>query len=98
MLATLELITAIREAGLPPGHAGISAGPVVARDGDYFGHTVNLAARLSGAAEAGIALATLEVVEAVGQDDPDARFAPVGELVLKNVGQPVAAFRVERAG
>jgi adenylate cyclase len=98
VLATLDLIGSIRESGLPPGHAGISAGPVVARDGDYFGHTVNLAARLSGAAEAGIALATSDVVDAVGQDDADARFTPVGELDLKNVAQPVAAFRVERAG
>jgi len=98
VLATLDLIAAIREAGLPPGHAGISAGPVVARDGDYFGHTVNLAARLSAAADPGIVLATRDVVEAVEQDDPDARFEPVGELEFKNVGQPVAAFRVERAG
>ena len=98
VLATLDLIASIRESGLPPGHAGISAGPVVARDGDYFGHTVNVAARLSGAAEAGIALATSDVVGAVGQDDPEARFTPVGELELKNVAQPVAAFRVERAG
>ena len=98
VLATLDLIAAIREAGLPPGHAGISAGPVVARDGDYFGHTVNLAARLSAAADPGIVLATRDVVEAVGHDDPDAQFAAVGELEFKNVGQPVAAFRVERAG
>jgi adenylate cyclase len=94
----LELIAAIADAGLPRGHAGISAGPVVARDGDYFGHTVNLAARLSGAAEAGIALTTRDVVDAVGQDDPEVHFEPVGELVLKNVAQPVAAFRVGRAG
>jgi adenylate cyclase len=98
VLATLDLIAAIADAGLPPGHAGVSAGPVVSRDGDYFGHTVNLAARLSGAAEAGIALTTRDVVDAVGQDDPEARFEPVGELALKNVAQPVAAFRVERAG
>jgi adenylate cyclase len=98
VLATLDLIAAIAHAGLPPGHAGISAGPLVARDGDYFGHTVNLAARLSGAAEAGIALATRDVVDAVGRDDTEASFEPVGELALKNVAQPVAAFRVERAG
>jgi hypothetical protein len=37
---TLDLIAAIADAGLPPGHAGISAGSVVSRDGDFFGHTV----------------------------------------------------------
>jgi adenylate cyclase len=71
---------------------------MIARDGDYFGHTVNLAARLSGAATAGIALATHDVVEAVGRDDAEVRFEPAGEFDLKNVAQPVAAFRVERAG
>jgi adenylate cyclase len=98
VLATLDLIDAIEDAGLPPGHAGISAGPLVARDGDYFGHTVNVAARLSGAAAGGIALATRDVVDAVGADGAEARFEPVGALDLKNVAQPVAAYRVERAG
>jgi adenylate cyclase len=98
VLGTLELIAAIRTAGLPEGHAGISAGPMIARDGDFFGHTVNVAARLSGAATAGIALATHDVVEAVGRDDAEVHFEPAGELDLKNVAQPVAAFRVERAG
>jgi adenylate cyclase len=95
---TLDLIAAIADAGLPSGHAGISAGPLVSRDGDFFGHTVNLAARLSGAAQAGIVLATREVVEGYGATDTDVRFEPIGGLELKNVARPVAAFRVERAG
>jgi hypothetical protein len=33
--------------GLPPAHAGVAAGPVVAQGGDYFGRTVNLAARIA---------------------------------------------------
>ena len=65
--ATLDLVDAIADAGLPPGHAGISAGPLVGRDGDYFGHTVNLAARLSGVATAGAILVTREVMDAVGE-------------------------------
>ena len=67
--ATLDLVDAIADAGLPPGHAGISAGPLVGRDGDYFGHTVNLAARLSGVAAAGATLVTREVTDAVGEAD-----------------------------
>ena len=39
------LMVEIVESGLPAGHAGIAAGPVVLRDGDAYGHTVNLAAR-----------------------------------------------------
>lgn len=36
--------------GMPTARAGVATGPVVMRDGDYFGRTVNLAARLVGAA------------------------------------------------
>ena len=36
--------------GLRPGHAGIASGPLIARDGDIFGRTVNLAARIADAA------------------------------------------------
>jgi adenylate cyclase len=96
--ATLDLMAAIADAGLPPGHAGISAGSLVSRDGDFFGHTVNLAARLSAAAQAGIVLATREVVDAYAASDDEVRFESVGGLELKNVARPVAAFRVERAG
>jgi adenylate cyclase len=96
--ATLDLVEAIADAGLPPGHAGISAGPLVGRDGDYFGHTVNLAARLSGVATAGVILVTGEVMDAVGQAADGIRFEPVGQVALKNVAAPVAAFRAERAG
>ena len=96
--ATLDLVDAIADAGLPPGHAGISAGPLVGRDGDYFGHTVNLAARLSGVATAGVILVTREVMDAVGEATDGIRFEPVGEVALKNVAAPVAAFRAQRAG
>ena len=65
--ATLDLVDAIADAGLPPGHAGVSAGSLVGRDGDFFGHTVNLAARLSGVATAGVILVTREVTDAVGR-------------------------------
>ena len=96
--ATLDLVDAIADAGLPPGHAGISAGPLVGRDGDYFGHTVNLAARLSGVATAGVILVTGEVKDAVGEAADGIRFEPVGEVALKNVAAPVEAFRAERGG
>jgi adenylate cyclase len=98
VLATLDLVDAIADAGLPPGHAGVSAGPLVGRDGDFFGHTVNLAARLSGVASAGVVLVAGEVKDAVGEAADGIRFGPVGEVALKNVTAPVAAFRAQRAG
>ncbi len=96
--ATLDLVEAIIDAGLPPGHAGVSAGPLVSRDGDFFGHTVNLAARLSGAAPAGDILVTRELVESLDGAAGGVRFEPVGDVAMKNVAAPVAAFRAERAG
>ena len=51
--AVADLLGEIVAAGLPPGHAGIAAGRVVTRDGDIYGRTVNLAARIAAHAEAG---------------------------------------------
>src|SRR4029450_4471310 len=45
--AALELVGEVPEAGLPPAHVGVAAGPVVIQGGDYFGRTVNLAARIA---------------------------------------------------
>ena len=44
--AALEMVDAIAAAGLPPAHVGLDTGPVVFQGGDYFGRTVNLAARI----------------------------------------------------
>jgi class 3 adenylate cyclase len=32
---------------LPPAHVGLHAGPVLFQEGDYFGQTVNLTARIA---------------------------------------------------
>src|SRR4029450_4300309 len=53
VLSALGLAEQLPEAGLPPAHVGVAAGPVVAQGGDYFGRTVNLAARIAGHASAG---------------------------------------------
>src|SRR5258705_1045863 len=45
--AALDLMDQLAASDLPPGHVGITQGPIVARDGDIFGRTVNLAARIS---------------------------------------------------
>ena len=90
--AALELLGAIAEAGLPPAHIGIDSGPVVFQDGDYFGRTVNLAARIAERAEAGQVLVSQEVVDAIGARD----FAStsIGWVSLKGVSKPVHLFTV----
>jgi adenylate cyclase len=69
--ATLELLDALPAAGLPTGHAGVNAGPLIARDGDVFGRTVNSAARIADVAPDGRLYATLEVASSL----PPERFA-----------------------
>src|SRR5207244_3123656 len=42
----LALVERIAKAGLPPARVGMHAGPVVVRDGEFFGRTVNTARRI----------------------------------------------------
>jgi adenylate cyclase len=90
----MEVVDAAVPAGLPPAHVGMHMGAVVARDGDVFGRTVNLAARLSGRAGPGEILVTTEIVEAVGESTEIA-FEPLGPTELKGVAAPVDVFRVD---
>src|SRR5439155_25523861 len=46
VLAALEMVDGIVEAGLPPAHVGRHAGPVIVQEGDYYGQTVNMAPRI----------------------------------------------------
>jgi adenylate cyclase len=78
-------------ADLPALHIGIGVGPLLERDGDYFGTTVNLAARLSAAASPGQILAG----SLGGEIHLDADgLRSVGSLTLKGLPQPVAALEV----
>jgi adenylate cyclase len=80
----------------PPAHVGLHAGPVVFQDGDYFGRTVNLAARIAGHAGPGQVLVSDQVVA----ECPDGRvaFEPIGPVPLKGVADPVPLHRASRAG
>jgi class 3 adenylate cyclase len=51
--ASLDVLDLLPSSGLPPGHVGVTRGPIIARDGDVFGRTVNLAARISDVAPSG---------------------------------------------
>jgi class 3 adenylate cyclase len=92
--AALEMLDAISDAGLPPAHIGLHAGPVVFQGGDYFGRTVNVAARISERAGPGQLLVSEEVVDRAGSDD--LTFRPIGAVPLKGVSQPVRLHSVTR--
>jgi class 3 adenylate cyclase len=80
----LTLVQSIATSDLPPAHAGVHAGPVIERDGDYFGRTVNVAARVSAFATAGEVLVTDEVA---ADPEPDLMFVDAGAHVAKGIGE-----------
>jgi adenylate cyclase len=90
--ASLDLRTAASDAALPPLHVGVSAGPVIERDGDYFGRTVNLAARISGAAGPGEIVANQTAADVAGQFSVEA----LGRTKLKGLPVAIPLFRLDR--
>lgn len=95
VVASLEMVDRTPPAGLPPAHVGVAAGPVVMQDGDYYGRTVNMAARLSAKAGPSEVLVTTEVVEASSEDG--VRFEEIGKAELKGITAPVVLHRARRA-
>jgi adenylate cyclase len=89
--AASAVVELAREAGLPAARAGVSVGPLIRRDGDYFGHTVNLASRICDAAAAGSVTASAEVAALT----PDRAWTPIGEASVKGVPDPVALVRLD---
>jgi adenylate cyclase len=91
---SLELLERIPSAGLPPAHAGVNAGPVVFRDGDYYGRTVNVAARVAAPASAGELLVTAEALPVPVPGGLE--FEPLGEASLKGLSTKVTLYRAVR--
>jgi adenylate cyclase len=90
----LSLVEAVQEADMPALRAGIARGPAVPRAGDFYGHSVNLASRVTGVARAGSVLCT-EAVRDAAPEQFDWSFA--GKHRLKGVKEPVSLFRARRA-
>jgi YHS domain-containing protein len=82
------------EPSFPTVRIGLHAGAVVERDGDLFGATVNLAARLAAHAHAGEILTTESVVAALA-DDGALRVSSLGVIAFKNVASPLEVFSIE---
>lgn len=96
VLAALEMVEGAREAGLPPAHVGLHAGPVLFQEGDYYGRTVNVAARIGDYARPGEVLVSQDVVDAAG-DRRGIAFAEIGPVELKGVSGPVHLQAARRA-
>jgi class 3 adenylate cyclase len=94
--AALELVETMSGEGVLSSHAGVHAGPVIERDLDVFGQTVNLASRIADAAGPGEVL----VSEAVARASSDAAFGfeAIGDAELDGVPHPIPLFRASRTG
>jgi class 3 adenylate cyclase len=88
--ASLQIVEDCTRLGLPA-HAAVAAGRVIRRQGDIFGATVNLAARLVGIAGPGEVVVEEGVIIALPRGT--ARFEPIGRMPLKGFPDPVAAWR-----
>jgi adenylate cyclase len=94
VLAAVEMVEAVGSHGLPPAHVGIHAGPVIFQDGDYFGRTVNLAARIAEYARPGEVLVSQEAVDAA--DAAPVSFVEIGPVELKGVSGPLRLHTARR--
>ena len=94
VLAALDMTDGVATEALPPAHVGIHAGPVVFQEGDYFGRTVNIAARIAEYARPGEVLVSQEVVDAA--DAAPVSFVEIGPVELKGVPGTLRLYTVRR--
>ena len=96
VVAALEMVTGGAEAGMPPLHVGLHAGPVIFQEGDYYGQTVNVASRIADYARPGEVLVSQEVVDA--SSGAEVAFREIGLVELKGVAGAVRLHAASAPG
>jgi len=94
--ASLEIVESVHPRGLPPAHIGVNAGPMIYDEGDYFGRTVNIAARIASQASADQVFVGEDARRAVTPDG--FQLVEVGKFDLKGISQPVMIYEALRSG
>jgi adenylate cyclase len=92
--ASLEIVDSVGPRGLPPAHVGVNAGPMIYDEGDYFGRTVNIAARIASQASENRVFAGEDLVRNV--EPQGFQLREVGLFDLKGIAQPVALYEAVR--
>jgi adenylate cyclase len=87
------MVDRLAEAGLPPAHVGLHAGPVLFQEGDYFGQTVNLSSRIADYARPGEVLVTQTLADV--SREPGISFQGIGQIELKGVAGTVPLLRAQ---
>lgn len=83
--------------GFPGVRIGMHSGPATERNGDWFGASVNVAARVSAVAAGGEIVLTDETV-AGAQNLDDVELQRLGSRNLRNVTDAVTLYRASRRG
>jgi adenylate cyclase len=91
----IELVEQTEKATSMPARIGINAGAVIVQEGDYFGRTVNVAARIADYARPHEVLVSDEAKRNAGDADVD--FELVGDVPLKGVSKAVRLHRAVRS-
>jgi adenylate cyclase len=89
----LALVEAVQAADLPALRAGIAFGPALLRAGDFYGHSVNLASRVTGVARPESVLCTQEVHDAATEAF---EWSFAGKHRLKGIPERVPLYRAHR--
>jgi len=88
----LDLLTRFADdPTLPSIHVGVHTGPALRRAGDWWGGTVNLAARVAGTAEADQLLVT-EATKVAAGELASARLRGLGPRHFKNMTLPIQVY------
>jgi adenylate cyclase len=93
--AALHLVDRIGREGLPTARVGLQAGPVVVRDGEYFGKTVNTARRIGEYARPREVLVT-EEVRTHCLPDGGVAFEELGAVPLRGEPAPINLYQAAR--
>jgi adenylate cyclase len=81
------------DAVLPDARAGLAFGPVLSREGDYFGQVVNLASRLTELAYPGTVLVSADFAAAL-EGNPQFVFRRLGRRRIRGIGR-IEVYRLD---
>jgi adenylate cyclase len=95
VVGSVDLVEETESAIGVPARIGVNAGPVIAQEGDYFGRTVNVAARIADYARPREVLVSEEARRSAGTAGVE--FEPIGDVRLKGLPRAVRLHRATRA-
>jgi adenylate cyclase len=94
VLSALELVDRIPASIDVRARVGVNAGPVIPREGDYFGRTVNVASRIADYARPGEVLVTDEVR---ARRPEGVEFTSIGPVALRGLKEELMLYRAVRS-